>query len=313
MNYATGGKLTGFAAGTEDLMETQASVFEDTCNVWCPRYNQVGMLSLGVPSPTASKEKLAAFKEHIDLSIKDLADAFMNFLAERVDKTRPFFIFGHSQGSIIMTKVIKDCLVGHDQAGCFVAAYLAGGYIPLDIIPVLGGDLHVSTGPEDTNCIMSWDSRTTDVWKPEALNEGSLALWPHSLYWVVFDKYCDEPKDPDPKSKHRVQVSPLSWCAEPGGEYFGAHHYEQKEPEMPTDAAAWAQAVKPDTHCLWVMQPAKKKGGFMENAGPAAGEGNLHPADVTLWYYNIKQNIPQRLAAWKKTHAKASDVVVSAP
>ena len=37
----------------------------------------------------------------------------------------------------------------------------------------------------------------------------------------------------------------------------------------------------------------------MKDPGPAAGTGNLHPADVTCWFHNIEDNVPKRIEAWR--------------
>lgn len=299
MGYAKGDKLTGSAAGTKDLLDTQAKALSETCNMWVPRYNQLGMLSLGKAEPGMSDAKAQEFVEHCTEAIDDLKKAFQEFLDERTDKTRPFFIFGHSQGSILMTRVIKDCLAGSEHQKHFVAAYLAGGYIPIDLVPLLGGDIHVCTGPEDTNCIISWDTRLIDIWEPSKINEGFLGLWPHSIYWLIFDKYCEEPTAKDPESKPRVEVSPLTWstAAGPGQGYLGARLYQQEEPEMAP--ATFGEGVKPGPHEVWVPDPKQ----WMTDPGPAAGIGNLHPADVTLWFYNIKDNVAKRLNAFKKDNS----------
>jgi len=285
--------LTGMAAGTPDLMDDQASAFKETCNIWAPRYSQVGLLSLGKATPKMSDAQEAKFKAAMDKATADVVEAFNLFLSTRPDKSRPFVILGHSQGSIIATKVIKDVLAGHNQQKVFVAAYLAGGYIPVDLIPTIGHGIHVCTGPEDTNCIISWDTRTKDVWKPASIHDGGLALWPHILYWVYFDKYCgDMPKEKDPDSKPRVQISPLTWTDAAGGAYLGAKDHGNDTPQMPPDG--WAEAVTPDKGgmCLWVNNPAP----WMKDPGPAAKDGNLHPVDVTMWHYNLKENVAQRVA-----------------
>ena len=99
------GKITGFAAGTPDLLETQASAVSDTCNLWVPRYNQVGMLSLSQSMPGVKAKNIQKFKAAMALAYDDLAAAFRAFLANRPDKKRPFIILAHSQGSILMVKV----------------------------------------------------------------------------------------------------------------------------------------------------------------------------------------------------------------
>lgn len=302
-NYSTGTVLTGPAAGTPDLWETQAVAMADTCNMWAPRYSQLGMLALGVPSGSCSDDKYKGFMVGLKTVLDDVKAAFAAFLEERPDKTRPFFIFAHSQGSILMTKVIKDCLCGTEHQKRFVAAYLPGGYVPCDVADLLGGGMHICDGPEDTNCIISWDTRLKDIYKPDSIHDGMLALWPHYLYWWMFDKYGEQETRRDPDSKPRVQVNPCTWkqCDGKGNGpgYLGAKQYGEQDPVLPADAADFSQKIDVTTgHCLWIEDPRAwlKK----NDAGPAADGGNLHPVDVSMWFYNIKENVPKRLAAFKK-------------
>lgn len=37
--------------------------------------------------------------------------------------------------------------------------------------------------------------------------------------------------------------------------------------------------------------------------GPVA-HGNLHPIDIQFWFYNIRENVRTRLAAWRREHLK---------
>ena len=40
--------------------------------------------------------------------------------------------------------------------------------------------------------------------------------------------------------------------------------------------------------------------GWCKNAPPMpAKEGNLHPVDVALWFYNIRANVEQRIVAFR--------------
>lgn len=124
MTYAKK-KLTGMGAGTPDLMDTQAKCMEETCNLWVPRYNQLGMLSQAIPKPGLAEKKEKQFMEHMEHTVTCVEEAFTYFLENRPDKTRPFVIFGHSQGSIMMTRAIKDHLAGTEHQKYFIAAYLA--------------------------------------------------------------------------------------------------------------------------------------------------------------------------------------------
>lgn len=301
--YATRGKLTGAGAGTLDLMDTQGKAFSEHCNMFVPRYRQMGFVTQMKANPTASDAKLQKLGTAMHMAIGDLKAAFEAFLETRPNKTRPFIIAGHSQGAILMTKVIKDCIVGTEQEQFFVAAYLAGGYVSADMMPLFG-DIHVCNGPDDVKCIMSWDTRIEGMFKPQDLNEGMLALYPHIMYWLMFDKYCgDMPTDTDATSKPRVQINPLTWSsvAGAGTGYLGAKHYQEDTPQVP-QGDEWAKAVTVEDkgHAIFVPDPRP----FMKDAGPAAGHGNLHPAEISLWFFNIKDNVPKRIAAWRSTRQR---------
>jgi len=307
-------KLGGMMAGTPDLLETQAEAFSGECNMWTPRYRQMGFPAQAL-MPTSTDAEVKSMNAAREMALGDLKKAFTVFLESRPDKSRPFVIAGHSQGAILMTKVIADCLVAtdHDQAKCFVAAYLAGGYVPTDITEIGAlGDIHVSAGPEDTSCIMSWDTRISTIFKHGDCQKvisipgvAKIALYPHLLYHAMFESHYDKKgiaKDEgvDPDCKPRIQVNPLTWSSAPGkGDgYLGAKQYGVSEPVQP-GSEEWAESVSVDGHAVMVQDPRS----FMKDAGPAASSGNLHPADVTVWFYNIKANVPVRIAAWRKKHS----------
>jgi alpha-beta hydrolase superfamily lysophospholipase len=80
----------------------------------------------------AEDAELDQVKGSIDLAYDDLKRAFRHFLEARPDKKRPFFVAAHSQGAILMSKVIADCVEpSPEHRSRFVAAYLAGGYVPI--------------------------------------------------------------------------------------------------------------------------------------------------------------------------------------
>ena len=58
--------------------------------------------------PTAPDSKVAPLKASIELAYNDLKHAFIAFLEQRSDKQRPFMIAAHSQGAIMMSKVVTQ-------------------------------------------------------------------------------------------------------------------------------------------------------------------------------------------------------------
>ena len=288
--YGKTDTLPDNTSGDPDLIETQAGAFKDCCNIWAPRYSQVGMLGL------ARHSSSPAFNDYLGTAVADVISAFRSFLQERPDKKRPFVLAGHSQGSIILVKVIKECIEGQaDVEAQFVAAYLAGSYVPQDVFGTIFKSIHPCTGPLDTKCIISWDTRTSDLFELNSVHSmgPGLGLWPHLLYWGLFNEYCNKPEDKDDVSKGRLQISPVTWTTEGEGKYLGAKQYGKTEPVMPPEE--WSKSIKVTDKAVWVEDPRS----WLENAGPAASGGNLHPIDVHLWFFNIKENVEKRVASFK--------------
>ena len=145
------GRCNGPISGDPDMMEGQAGAF-DCCNLWAPRYSQLGLLAQMVDLGHAGDAKLERVQASIYVALADVLRAFIAFLETRPDKTRPFVIAAHSQGSWLMTKVIKDCLEDSPYRRYFVAAYLAGGYVPQDLFGSVFHNIHVCGGPEVRSC-----------------------------------------------------------------------------------------------------------------------------------------------------------------
>lgn len=287
--------------GRGDLIHEHAGAFAESCNVWAPRYRQMGFLAQGQNLDANDPTVLANVKASMAMALADLKAAFKAFLAQRPDKTRPFVIAAHSQGSILMTKVIADCVEGTDAEQCFVAAYLAGGYVSRDLFGTVFQSVHECAGPTDLKCIISYDTRTA-VFEPKSAQNlpFGLGLWPHHLMYHLHDEYCDygtiEHKMDD-CSKPRVQTNPLTWTHTDGvGEgqpgYLGGKAEGKSAPVLAPDG--WGESVKVTDHVLLVDDPKQWWKGIEEG-----GPGNHHPIDIQFWYYNIQENVGRRIAAWR--------------
>lgn len=283
----TPARIKDNTSGDPDLLENQAGCFTDTCNLWAPRYSQAGMMTI-----LGDQDKPAAISG-LGLAFKDVCDALNTFLNDRTDKERPFIIAAHSQGSMAAMKAIKTCIDGTAHEKKFIAAYLAGGYVPKDVFgTVFKGNLHECTGPTDTNCIISWDTRINGLWKDDAMST-------HQAYYHSFGQYCDHPgKTQSVNLKPRVQISPVTWTsAITEGtklEYLGAKQAGSKDPVMPP--SGYSDTFKVTEQAVLVDDPRS----WLKNCGPsgASKAGNLHPIDFHFWYFNIKQNVEQRVAAF---------------
>ena len=195
-------------------------------------------------------------------------------------------------------------------------------YVPMDLFQSTEGaaekapfaHIHPCAGPEDTNCVISYDTRT-HAFKPESINHMflSVGLWPHHLHWLLHDRYCDRPSDcGDDVSKDRLQISPLTWSTAGGVEagtkgYLGANTNPKNkivggrsEPVLGPDDG-WAEKTAVDGKAVRVVDPDW----LLDGKQGDGHHGNMHPLDVDFWYFNIEENVGRRLKAWKAGVADA--------
>jgi len=295
-----GGTCTGPVAGDPDLLVGQAAAFSEEANVYAPKYRQMGFLAQGKDLETTN-EHLDAVEASLNMAAGDLERAFRHFLLKRPDKTRPIIIAGHSQGAILLSRVIATCLQGSDQQHMLVAAYLCGGYFPLDLFGAVITAHHACRSPTDTNCIIAFDTRTPEF-KPESLNKivGKIGLWAHNLYWLLHGRYCARHEGTDDVGKARLQINPGTWTNENGGVHLGAsmtssvarppRGHVKDEPLVAPKG--WAAGTKVNFYSVCVRED-------VEEWWPGCSKhGNLHPIEVQFWFYNIRENVKERLAAW---------------
>ena len=126
-----------------------ASVFSDAGDVWVPRYRQAALGAfLTSDVDTANRALLAAYG--------DVAAAFEQFLTE-IGPDRPIILAGHSQGSLHLTRLLRDRIAGRPVAERIVAAYIVGWPVSVEQdLPALG--LPACADAESTGCILAWQS-----------------------------------------------------------------------------------------------------------------------------------------------------------
>lgn len=93
----------------------------------------------------------------------------------------------------------------------------------------------------------------------------------------------------------------MTWSSAGGGEYLGLKLPGVTAPLLPPEGgAAFGAGVSVTGHALLVPDPRA----WFKTAPPPAKHGNLHPVDLQFWFYNIQQNVPQRIEAWKRAAGK---------
>ncbi len=130
------------------FVQHQASVFNGIGEIWAPKYRQA---TFGAFLTTkADAEKALAF------AYKDVLAAFEAFL-EQAPKDRPIILAAHSQGSLHLTRLLRERIAGKPLARRVVAAYVIGWPISttadLELLGLPGCEQAGQAG-----CILSWQT-----------------------------------------------------------------------------------------------------------------------------------------------------------
>jgi len=130
---------------TNLFVQSQASAFNGTGEIWAPRYRQAAYGAFLLKSEDA--------EEALDLAYRDVSAAFDQFVKEAGD--RPIILAGHSQGALHLERLLREKIAGKPIVKRVVAAYVVGW--PIDVtsdLPALG--LPACTASGQTGCILSW-------------------------------------------------------------------------------------------------------------------------------------------------------------
>ena len=132
--------------GTDASVQTQASAFKKSCNIYAPRYRQVSMEVLGME--TEKREPYLTVAEN------DILRAF-NYYLEHFNNGRPYILASHSQGSVVALRLLKKHkgLAKKDQ---MVAAYLIGWTFTDNDLKESG--LPLAVAPEQTGALITWNT-----------------------------------------------------------------------------------------------------------------------------------------------------------
>jgi hypothetical protein len=130
------------------FVQHQASAFNGVGEIWAPKYRQA---TFGAFLTTkADAEKALAF------AYRDVLAAFEAFL-DQAKADRPIILAAHSQGSLHLTRLLRERIAGKPVARRIVAAYVVGWPISTTTdLPLLGLPACEQAG--QSGCILSWQS-----------------------------------------------------------------------------------------------------------------------------------------------------------
>ena len=116
--------------GTETrTVQGQFARFASACRLYAPMYRQqslAGLRNVFMGGEGGDEE----------VAYRDVADAFATYL-ERYNEGRPFVLYGHSQGTVVLKRLIQEEVVGTEAQDRLLGAYLLGLNV---MVPTEGSD-----------------------------------------------------------------------------------------------------------------------------------------------------------------------------
>ena len=246
---------------------TNASVFEESCNVFVPWYRQSGMRF----ASETTKKYGSLDPALAGLSYSDIKAA-LDYYFKNCNNGRPFIIAGHSQGSAMVRYVLKNYFKEHqDYYQRMVAAYAIGYSITKDDLANYQY-LKFAEGESDTGVIISYHTEGPKNVEEDAHNvtvlPGGISINP--LNWKRDETYA-----PASENKGSLRLNPET------NEYEIQH----------LDIDAKVNLARGVVVTTTTIPPSADPKFF----GPAS----YHEDDYPFFYNNLKENVAKRIATYK--------------
>ncbi|MDR0982256.1 MAG: DUF3089 domain-containing protein [Culturomica sp.] len=242
------------------LYDAYKDIFE-TCNFYAPFYHQLSIDYISKQKTTKAVE--AAIDE---IPARDCKAAFEYYLTH-FNNNRPIIFAGHSQGSMILKQLLLWVKDEHPEVfDRTIAAYLIGFAVNQEYLDKV--ELPFAEGRNDLGVVISYNTEA-----PEA--------------------------DPSPFTmnlyKDCMVINPINWKRDetpaPKEESLGSRLRPEDEPTG--DQPHFASAVCNLTRGTVVTDAPVSSGTFWP-------KGCLHHFDFDLFYYDLKQNVADRIDAYNQ-------------
>ena len=252
----------------EGVYLTQASVFEESTNVFVPYYRQASL-----------RNEMNAYVEtgglEAALESKPLEDAkaALDYYFDNFNEGRPFILAGHSQGSALLRLALTTYFEEHTELlDRMVVAYIIGYSVTQQDLDEYTY-LKFAEGETDTGVIVSWNTEGRENVDTDANNivvvDGSIAINP--LNWSRDDTYASSSEN----------LGSLTMNFETGEAEFA-------------DIGADAQ-VNVERGVVVTNVNAEPLKGVDEYFGPQS----FHRDDYAFYFLNIRDNVAKRIEAFQ--------------
>jgi hypothetical protein len=257
----------------ELFVRGMASPFHAAAQIWVPRYRQA---TIGAFLTNDARAMMA-----LDLAYADVLAAFDTFVKE-APADEPIVLAGHSQGSFILRRLIRDRIAGKPIAKRVLVAYLAGWPVSIEHdLPLMG--LPACEGAQDTGCIASW-----------------LTFADPSDTAMLREAYANKPGlDGEPVgSSPFLCINPLTGTRDasaPAADNLGTLVPDLNSTPMQAKLVKGQIGARcEDDNLLHIGEPPDF------GLGPYVLPGNnYHLYDITLFWANLQADYRRRLEAWQ--------------
>jgi len=265
---------------TMHMLANQASAFSD-CNVYAPRYREASIFSFLDTDGLNGKSAL-------DLAYQDVAQAFDYFI-DNYNQDQPFVIASHSQGTYHAIRLLKEKVDASELAQKMIVAYTIGmSTITHEAVAELE-NIAICDEPDKTNCLIHWATFSELYPDQEGWNTAMICVNP--LTWKADDQKA---------------AKELNKGAVP---FTGVYNSSVMGDDVAT-GEVFESLSKPDpeyTHATCVN--GKLLVANQADASDAMGKGNYHGLDYILFHMNIRDNVKQRVQAYRENNKE--DLVIA--
>lgn len=261
------------AARARLFLRGMASPFASADEVWAPRYRQAVFGAFLTDKPEA--------QQALDLAYRDVAQAF-DFFVATIGKDEPIILAGHSQGALMVLRLLREKVIGTPLEKRIAMVYPIGWPISVDHdLPALG--LPACATPDQAGCIATWSSFAEPA-DPSQLLERFQAT-------AGFD---GQPRGNGAVLCTNPLTGTLNGAAtaernlgtlKPAADFSSGHLIARAVPAT----------CDPQTGILMIGDPP--------DLGPGVLPGNnYHVYDIPLFWSNLRADVVRRLAAWTTAH-----------
>nr|WP_319577341.1 DUF3089 domain-containing protein [uncultured Desulfobacter sp.] len=170
-------------AAAMEAVNTQASVFDGQANIYAPMYRQMNLAGLGL-----SDAKAAPLQEIVH---NDVWRALSHYLTYE-NNGRPFFLAGHSQGSMILTDLLLEHWGSTGAEKRLIAALLPGWSLtPADL--ATNSSVRMCKRSDQTGCVISYNTMAKGRQSVDSQKRSSVGKSPVVDHGQRLCPCCKEP------------------------------------------------------------------------------------------------------------------------